>query len=56
VIGFYRLPLDWLERYPQNVAAVTAAQIRDAFQRRISPERLAVVVVGGPSDRSPLPP
>jgi zinc protease len=47
VIGFYRLPLDWLERFPQNVAAVTAAQIRDAFRRRISPERLAVVVVGG---------
>ena len=47
VIGFYRLPLDWLERYPENVAAVTAPQIRDAFQRRISPDRMAVVVVGG---------
>jgi len=57
VIGFYRLPLDWLERYPENVAAVTAAQIRDAFQRRISPDRLVVVVVGGaPSDGSPVPP
>jgi zinc protease len=56
VIGFYRLPLDWLERYPQSVTAVTAAQIRDAFQRRISPERLAVVVVGGPWDGSPVPP
>jgi zinc protease len=47
VIGFYRLPLDWLERYPENVAAVTGEQIRDAFRRRISPGRLAVVVVGG---------
>jgi zinc protease len=57
VIGFYRLPLDWLERYPENVAAVTAAQIRDAFQRRISPDRLVVVVVGGaPSKGRSAPP
>jgi zinc protease len=57
VIGFYRLPLDWLERYPQSVAAVTVAQIRDAFQRRIFPDRLAVVVVGAapPNGRSAPP-
>jgi zinc protease len=47
VIGFYHLSLDWLERFPERVAAVTAEQIREAFQRRIVPERLAVVVVGG---------
>jgi zinc protease len=47
VIGFYRLPLDWLERFPERITAVTAEQIRDAFQRRIYPERLATVVVGG---------
>jgi len=46
VLGFYRLPLDWLERFPERVAAVTAEQIREAFQRRIVPERLALVVVG----------
>jgi zinc protease len=48
VIGFYRLPLDWLEQYPQRVAEVTPAQIRDAFQRRIDPTRMATVVVGRP--------
>jgi zinc protease len=47
VIGYYDLPLDWLERFPQRVAAVGADQIRDAFQRRIAPAQLAVVVVGG---------
>lgn len=47
VIGFYRLPLDWLERYPEQVARVTLDQIRDAFQRRVDPQRMATVVVGG---------
>ena len=47
VIGFYGLPLDWLEQFPQRVSAVTVEQVRDAFRRRIDPERLATVVVGG---------
>jgi zinc protease len=45
-IGFYRLPHDYLDRFNERVEAVTAAQIRDAFQRRIDPARLAVVIVG----------
>ncbi len=45
-IGFYRLPLDYLDRFNEKVEAVTAAEIRDAFQRRIDPARLAVVIVG----------
>ena len=47
VIGFYGLPLDWLEQFPQRVSAVTVEQVRDAFRRRVDPERLATVVVGG---------
>jgi zinc protease len=46
VIGFYGLPLDYLEKFPQRVAAITAEQVRDAFRRRIDPDRLATVVVG----------
>ncbi|MBK1731444.1 M16 family metallopeptidase [Thiococcus pfennigii] len=46
VIGFYDLPLDHLERFNDRISAVTAEQIRDAFGRRIDPERLAVVTVG----------
>ena len=45
-IGFYRLPLDYLERWTDNVQQVTAAQVRDAFQRRVNPEGLVTVVVG----------
>lgn len=49
MIGFYGLPLDYLDEYPRQVAKVTAAQIRDAFARRIKPEHLVTVIVGGSS-------
>jgi zinc protease len=47
VIGFYGLPLDWLETYVPNVEAVTAESIRDALRRRIKPAEMVTVVVGG---------
>jgi zinc protease len=47
VIGFYRLPLDYLDRFTDRIQAVTAEQVRDAFQRRIHPDRMVTVVVGG---------
>jgi zinc protease len=46
VIGFYRLPLSYLEDFVPNVERVTVAEIRDAFRRRVDPERMATVVVG----------
>jgi zinc protease len=47
VIGFYGLPLDYLDRFIERIESVDAAQIRDAFARRVHPDRLAVVTVGG---------
>lgn len=47
VIGYYNLPLDYLDQYAQNVQAVTTAQIKDAFTRHIKQENLVTVVVGG---------
>ncbi len=47
VIGFYGLPLDYLDTYTKHVEQVTLAQIKDAFQRRIKPERMVTVIVGG---------
>ncbi|MCB5191561.1 insulinase family protein [Methylobacillus arboreus] len=47
VIGFYKLPLTYLEEFNGKVDAVTAAQIKDAFSRRIDPDKLVTVVVGG---------
>ncbi len=46
MIGFYRLPLDYLDTYVGKVDAVTREQIRDAFQRRVHPDRMVTVVVG----------
>ena len=47
MIGFYQQPLDYLDQFPAKVEAVTAEQIRDAFQRRVKPEQLQIVSVGG---------
>jgi zinc protease len=46
VIGFYDLPLDYLDRFNERVEAVTREQIRDAFKRRVDPMRLITVQVG----------
>ncbi len=54
VIGFYDLPLDYLDRFTQRVEAVTREQIRDAFSRRIDPQHLVTVQVGR-LDESLLP-
>lgn len=47
VIGFYRLPMSYLDDFIPKVEAVTVEQIRDAFQRRLDPDRMVTVIVGG---------
>lgn len=46
MIGFYRLPLDYLHTFTDRVAAVTVDGVRSAFQRRLNPEKMILVVVG----------
>lgn len=46
LIGFYDLPLDYLRTFNRKIEAVTLADIRDAFQRRIDPDKLLTVMVG----------
>ena len=52
MIGFYQQPLDYLDQFPLKVEAVTVAEIKDAFQRRVRPEWLQTVTVGGSSSRT----
>ena len=52
MIGFYGLPLDWLDTYPGHVAAVSAEAVRDAFARRVRSEHLITVVAGGDGDEA----
>lgn len=47
MIGFYDLPLDYLDTFSDKVHAVTVEQIRDAFARRLHPDRFVTVIVGG---------
>ncbi len=46
VIGFYRLPLTYLDDFVPAVEKVTLADIRNAFAHRINPERMVTVIVG----------
>lgn len=48
VIGFYDLPLSYLDDFTGRVERVTARQIHEAFARHIQPERMATVIVGAP--------
>ncbi len=47
MIGFYGLPLDWLDTLPGKLRAVTVDQVRQAFARHIDPARNIRVIVGG---------
>ncbi|MGH8513015.1 MAG: M16 family metallopeptidase, partial [Gammaproteobacteria bacterium] len=57
IIGFYNLPLDYLETYVDRVKAVSLAAIRDAYQRRLHPANLVKIIVGSerPEPASALP-
>jgi len=46
VIGFYRLPLDYLDTWTANIAKVTITDIKAAFHRKIAIDKLATIIVG----------
>ena len=45
VIGFYGLPLDYLDHYQENVRAVTVDAVKQAFSRHVRPADLITVTV-----------
>lgn len=47
VIGFYDLPLTYLDDFQARVEQVNVRTINDAFRRRIDPGAMATVIVGG---------
>ncbi len=47
-IGWYGLPLDYLDTWTAQIGKVTRAQVKAAFQRHVHPDALATVIVGGP--------
>jgi len=51
VIGFYNLPLDYLDTWVSKVNAVDVAAVRQAFARRLDADKLVTVVVGAEGAR-----
>ncbi len=47
VIGFYGLPLDYLDQYQAKVQAVTVDDVKAAFSRRVQASKLITVTVAG---------
>jgi zinc protease len=46
-IAWHGLPLDYLDTWTKQVEKVSAADIRAAFARKLQPDRMVTVVVGG---------
>jgi zinc protease len=46
-IAWYDLPLDYLDTWTRQIEKVTAADIRAAMARKVQPDRMVTVVVGG---------
>lgn len=50
MIGFYDLPLDYLDSFNDKVNAVTVAEIKSAFERRVNADKMLTVLVGGETE------
>lgn len=51
MIGFYGLPLDYIDLFPERIAALTTRQVTDALRRRLDPSKMVTVVVGPETSR-----
>ena len=49
MIGYYRLPLNYLDTWTDRIGAISHEQIVAAFQNRLNPDRMITVIVGGQS-------
>ncbi len=47
VIGFYGLPLDYLDTFNGHIEAVDKATLLDAYRRHVDPDKFVTVIVGG---------
>ena len=46
LIGFYELPLNYLEEYPKKLAQVTISDIKKAFAKTLDSDKLITVALG----------
>mgnify|MGYP003133011060 CR=1 FL=1 len=50
MIGFYNLPLNHLDTFNERVDAVTIEQIKAAYKKRIHPQKMVTILVGGEAE------
>ena len=46
MIGFYDLPIDYLDHFIENIRSVDLDMINDALSRRVHPDKMVTVIVG----------
>ncbi|RVU85662.1 insulinase family protein [Leucothrix sargassi] len=54
VIGFFGLPLDYLDRFTGEIDSITRDQAKEAMQRRVNPDAMLTVIVGGDPEASEM--
>ncbi|MDH0649156.1 insulinase family protein [Pseudomonas sp. GD03858] len=54
-IGFYNLPLSWLEDFMQQSQALTVEQVKAAMSKHLAADQLVIVTVGPKVAQQPLP-
>ena len=52
MIGFYNMPINYLDAFVANVERVTVADIKAAFAKHVDPDKLVTVVVGADKDQT----
>jgi zinc protease len=50
MIGFYNLPLNHLDTFNERVDAVTIEQIKAAYKKRVHPQKMVTIMVGGEAE------
>jgi len=50
VIGYYKLPLDYLDTFVGHVNAQTKVKVDEALRRRIHPDKMLTVIVGAKNE------
>ncbi|WP_010489487.1 M16 family metallopeptidase [Pseudomonas sp. S9] len=55
-IGFYNLPLDYLETFMQKIQALTVEQVKTAMAKHLDPDAMVIVTAGPTVEQKPLPP
>jgi len=54
-IGFYNLPLTWLEDFMQQSQALTVEQVKAAMNKHLAADKLVIVTAGPKVEQKPLP-